>query len=203
MTAPKAIDEARLRELWLAGVTCKAIAAEMGCSHALVSKRALSLSMPRRTTDPALLPTRKIVAAYRDHGMTLDAIRDDLRKQFPLISVTGIRNLLVAHGVQLRPRAYRKHPTGDTHGAECVRLARQGVPYSKIGAQLGLTVRQVAGRVRKVLPPIPTGRWARYDRDAILAAYAEHGSYHAAGREVGCHWSCVRYHVARRRGGAA
>lgn len=197
--ARKSIDEARLRELWAAGATCQAIGLALGCSHALASKRAHEIGLPRRATDPAQLPARKIISAYRDHGMTLEQIRVELRKAFPLASVTGIRNLLRANGIAMRPRSYRTAPTGETFKTECVQLARIGVPYREIGKRFGLTTRQVACRVRRVLPPIPTGCWHRYDRDQILAAYARTNSYAKAAREVGCHWSAVRYHVDRRK----
>jgi hypothetical protein len=199
MTSRKVIDEALLRQLWAAGATCQEIGNALGCSHALASKRAGELGLPRRATDPTQLPARKIIAAYRDHGMTLEQIRVELRKSFPLASVTGIRNLLKAHGVAMRSRSYRTSPTGTSHIAECVRLARQGVPYREIGRQFGLTQRQVALRVRRVLPAIQTGCWHRYDRDSILAAYERTKSYAKAAREVGCHWSAVRYHVDRRK----
>lgn len=199
MNEPKHLDEDRLRELWATDATCKAIGDLLGCSGALVSKRALEMGLPRRTTDPAALPARKIIVAYRDHGMTLEAIRDQLRSAFPLISVTGIRNLLIANRVTLRHRSYRRENKGLTHLAECVRLARQEVPYRVIGEQFGLTPRQVGLRVLRVLNPRQTGQWTKYDREAILAAYETHGTYHGAAREVGCHWSCVRYHVARRK----
>ena len=198
MSERKELDEGYLRQMWESGLTCKAIGLSLGCSHALVSKRAIEIGLPRRKTDPTRLPIRKIIVAYQDHGMTIDAIRDELRSTFPLLSVTGIRNLLVAHHIKLRPRSYRMAPKGNTYAAECVQLARKGITYRKIGNKLGLTPRQVAIRVRRVLPPIPTGCWHRYDRKQVLDAYDRTKSYAKAASEVGCHWSAVRYHVERR-----
>jgi hypothetical protein len=197
---PKPFDRARLRDLWASGATCAAIGLELGCSKALVSRRAQRLGLPRRTTDPTQLPVAKIKAAYLEHGMTLEAIRDQLRLQFPLVSVLAIRHLLMAHGVKMRPRWHANKRRSEYKAAECVRLARQGLKFAAIGRMVGLTARQVGCRVNRVLPRLPRRELSRiYGLERIRKAYAEHGSYAKAAKAIGCHWSTVRYHVARRK----
>ncbi len=192
------LDEDRLRQLWQEGATCDDIGKQLGCSRTLVSKRALSLGLPRRNTDTTRLPARMIVSAYVDHGMTLEEIRDQLRKQFPLASVLLVRNLLKSRGVKMQPRWRRKIESGNTKLQECVQLARAGWSYKRIAKAVGLTVRQVNLRVRKVLPPLARTETARkYGVAEIVKAWQQEGSYAKAARRLGCHWSTIRYHVAR------
>jgi DNA-binding NarL/FixJ family response regulator len=80
-----------------------------------------------------------------------------------------------------------------------VRLARAGWSYPQIAARLGLSRRQVALRVRAVLPPIARAETCRvFGIDAILQRVDAGESYSDIARAVGCHWSTVRYHVRQR-----
>jgi DNA-directed RNA polymerase specialized sigma24 family protein len=77
-------------------------------------------------------------------------------------------------------------------------LARQGLRFTAIAEITGLTPRQVAIRVNRVLPRVPRRELSRiYSLEQIRGLYAEHGSYAAVAKLIGCHWSTVRYHVAR------
>ena len=195
---PMPLDEARLRELWAAGATCKAIATELGCSAALISIRAKRIGLPRRNTSTASLPSRAIVSAYVDHGKTIEDIRDQLRATFPLVSAMAVGNVLRSRGVKIRKRGTHRCWMSQVGAAESVALARKGWLLKDIAVHLGLTVRQVSLRVRKVLGPTPSPRNKRLNRNEVLRVMAATGCYARAAALLGCHWSTVRYHHRRK-----
>lgn len=140
-----------LRELWLAGVPTKEIAARFGTNPKRVSGRAIEIGLPKRQKGSGAVRGYMAEVLYLQ-GNTLQQVADQLGS-----NISTIRRVLLSRGVKTRPQSSRFYNDTTTRIIQLYRKDPERYTYSTLGKMFGLKPNQVGHRIRKVLGSGPHG----------------------------------------------